>query len=147
MSEDIERIDASQAEEIPPTPIAPNAPEPNFAESEGAGYKSVNYENASSGDDSTGKILAIVSLVCGILSLICCCSMCCNIPFSVIAVVCGIISCRMSDEYKAMAIVGIVLGGVAIGLGVVTAILESTFNLFTDVVDNVTNGMNIDEFF
>ena len=151
MNDDIiETLDDSQVEEIPPTPVAPEAPQPNFTEAEAGGssdYASETaYTNSASSDDDTAKVLAIISLVCGILSLICCCIACANAILSVAAIVCGIISIKKSDSYKGMAIAGIACGGVGIVLRIVMVILAGFVGAIGDLFDSI-NGIDFDEFF
>lgn len=69
-------------------------------------------------DDSKG--MAITSLVCGILSVTCCCGG--WLP-SILALVFGIISVNRKKEQNGMAVAGIILG--AIGL-VISIILVAT---------------------
>ena len=60
-----------------------------------------------------GKGTGIASLVCGIISVVCCCSYLC-IP----AIVCGIISVVQSNKagskINGLAIAGLILGGIAL---------------------------------
>jgi hypothetical protein len=72
--------------------------------------------------------LALWSLICGIASLVICC---CGSPLGVVAVVLGIMSINAENRAghversgKTMAIIGIVLGGLAC-MGLVLSILSS----------------------
>lgn len=65
--------------------------------------------------------VAIASLVCGILSLLCCplacCGSCCggfNVLLAIAAIVLGIIALVKAFEGKGMAIAGLVCGGIAL---------------------------------
>lgn len=142
---DIETLGADQVEEIPPTPIAPEAPEPNFTEAEGGSSSFETYTSEADPDEQTAKVLAIVSLVAGILSLICCCASCIEIPFGIIAVVCGIISIKKSPSSKGMAIAGIACGGVGIVVCVLLIVFAQALGAIGDLVN--VQGIDFDEFF
>lgn len=109
--EEIKSIDNTMSEEIPP---APEAPQPNFSESDANWTANSNIYEDINTDDNIGKILGIISLVTGILSLLCCCSIYAGAIFSISAIVCGIISIKKSNNYKGLAIAGIVLGGIGV---------------------------------
>jgi hypothetical protein len=68
------------------------------------GYNNQQFNNYTNGTSNT---LAIVSLVCGILALVCCC---CPFPFSLAAIICGVIVLANHKPGKTMAIVGTILG-------------------------------------
>ena len=80
-------------------------------------------ENPGDGNKG-GNALAIVSLVCGILAVVCCC-----IPFAywlctplgIAAIVCGIIGLK-KGQTKGLCIAGIVCGGLGCVLFVVNLI-------------------------
>lgn len=135
-NEEIEKVDETMAEEIPPEPKAPEAPTPNFSSAD----SSTMYEDvANDPDENTAKVLAIVSLVAGIVSLLCCCITYVAGVAAVAAIVCGIISINKSSSYKGMAIAGIICGGVGIvifGVIVILGVFASGLaNLFENVVD------------
>ena len=74
------------------------------------------------GGGQTG--LAIASLICGIVSVLCCCFTCClNWIPAAAAVVCGIITLVQHRDGKGMAITGLVLGVAGLLLGVVWALI------------------------
>lgn len=136
INEELKSIDESMAEEIPPTPAAPEAPEPNFSESDckGSGY-TYTASPSDDSDEEVGKILAIVSIVTGILSVVCCCSLYIGLTMAIASIVCGIISLRKSSLYKTIAIVGIVCGG----CGAVFAGICILFKLVFGIADLLAN--------
>ncbi len=108
--------------------------------------------------------VAIASLVCGILSLLCCplacCGSCCgglNVLLAIAAVVLGIISLVKAFEGKGMAIAGLVCGGIAlVGMifalalpasftkGLMTGILGEEYNIGDmDGLDNLMNDFGV----
>ena len=89
-----------------------------------AGYTTV--EETPSGDGS--KVFAIISLVCGILSVICCCTGWIGIVLSVAAIVLGILSINKQEDAKGMAIAGIVCGAVGVLLALVILIMGAAFS-------------------
>lgn len=68
------------------------------------------------------KTLAIVSLVLGIISLVCC--MCPGVPIisSIAAVIVGAISINKKQGGKGMAIAGVILGSIGILMGIVSLV-------------------------
>lgn len=85
----------------------------------------VQYDSQQSNQNS--GTLAIVSLVCGILSILCCC--CCGFGFilGVAAIVCGVLG--MKGEKSGLAIGGLVCGIIGIflspiGIGVFIGMME-----------------------
>lgn len=72
-----------------------------------------------------GNELAIVSMVCGIISIVICCVFYLSGPLAVIAVVLGIVSLSKQMNGKGMAIAGIVTGsiGVLLALAMVLVVL------------------------
>ena len=90
--------------------------------------------------------MAIVALICGILSMLCC-----WVPFfgfilSVAAIVLGIIENKKigrgesSSKGKAMAIAGIILGAVGILAGIITfiilPIIGASLGIFTEMFNS-----------
>lgn len=71
---------------------------------------------------------AIAALVCGIVSLCCCNPM---YMVSLAAIITGIIGLMGNKGSKGMAITGIVLGGVAVLIGIVLDILLLPFTFGT----------------
>lgn len=71
------------------------------------------------------NLLAIFSLVAGILSVVCSCAWYFSILFGVAAVVMGIISLRGNiEKLKDLATVGVVVGATGIALSVAVAIVN-----------------------
>ncbi len=76
--------------------------------------------------------IAIASLVCGILSLICCCTGLFSAILAVAAVVLGIITLCFKYDGKGMAIAGISTGAVTLVILVLALILSGT-SFYTDM--------------
>lgn len=124
----IEKINEADAEEIPPT----QEDYTSQYQSEDAGYTTT--------DDSehVAKILGIVSLVTGILSLLCCCITGLNIVFGIAAIVTGIISVKKGESARGLAIAGIICGG----LGTVISICMIAFAGFISAIDGVKDSFD-----
>ena len=99
--------------------------------------------------------VAIASLVCGILSLLCCpiacCGSCCgglNVLLAIAAIVLGIIALVKAFEGKGMAIAGLVCGGIALVLMIFALALPASFTkgLMTGILGEEYNIGNTDEF-
>lgn len=89
--------------------------------------------------DKTGIAFAIISLVCGILGLICCCllgiwSLIITIP----GLVLGIVSLIKKFAGKGMAIAGVICSGLAIVLAIVLAIFSALgLSYLNDYMDDL----------
>ena len=110
---------------------------------EGAG-SSTDYSGYTSGQTTytepvnDSKVFAIISLVCGIVSLLCSCCGWLSIVVAVAAIVLGIISINKQENAKGMAIAGIVCGGVGLLVAVVFLIAGAAMGkAFTDNPDSV----------
>ena len=99
--------------------------------------------------------VAIASLVCGILSLLCCpiacCGSCCgglNILLAIAAIVLGIIALVKAFEGKGMAIAGLVCGGIALVLMIFALALPASFTkgLMTGILGDEYNIGDVDQF-
>lgn len=92
-------------------------------------FSSVSYGTVQAEprtEDKGGCIgLSIASLVCGILSLICCCLTWFSFVLTIAAIVCGIITLVKNYDGKGMAIAGIITGG----LGLVIVIMSLCISL------------------
>jgi len=98
--------------------------------SEALGYDNQSaYVNAENGN----KGLSIASMVCGILSLVCCCLWYFSVILAIAAIVMGIISIKNSNEGKGMAIAGLVTGGITIFALLVILILGGAYFSFLDL--------------
>ena len=84
-----------------------------------AGYQGgASYtETYTEGGGNIG--FSIASLICGILSMLCCMCGCMNLPLSIAAVVLGIITITKHYDGKGMAIAGLITGGLGLVLGVI----------------------------
>lgn len=92
--------------------------------------------------------VAIASLVCGILAVLCCPLACCGCCFRVLewllaiaAIVTGIITLVKAFAGKGMAIAGIVCGGIALaglifGLIVSSVTGSAAYDIYSDVLGN-----------
>ncbi len=77
-----------------------------------------------------GKIgFSIASMVCGILSLTCCCASILGLILSVAAVVLGIIALRNKYDGKGMAIAGIITGGIGFLISGIMLLVVGTSGL------------------
>lgn len=110
-----------------PVPTPQDAPQPNFSQNE--------YYDAQNADGNVNVVnkpsmgLAIASMICGILSILCCCFSYFGIVLAIAALVMGIISVAQHKGGKGMAVAGIVCG--AIGL-----IFSVTITIFAQIGSN-----------
>ena len=174
----LERIDSSDAEIIPPNSklnnyskdyaedaVYENVEENNNTSSgnaysqesystndySGNGYSTAGgneyYSGYSNSDDQIALTLAVISLICGIISIVCCCLSCISGLLSITAIVCGIVSINKSDKYKGLAICGIVCGSSGLVLRIFTAIASGFASAIDNVRDKVLNSIDIEDFF
>lgn len=157
----VEKINDADAEEIPPTPVRTmddaDASQKNdktdtyagdangYAQEERstrAQYTSNVYENAGmpSESESTARVLGVVALVCGILSLICCCSSNVSIICALAAVICGILSIKKANTYRGIAMAGIICGSIALVIVIIFAAfrgLAASFGFIDKLLDKI----------
>lgn len=107
-----------EAEEVPVTPWQEKNSNPYYSSgsTNNAGYNTTNtgsyyYNQNETGKEPVKSGLPIASMVCGIISLLCCYL---TIPLTIAALVTGIISLNKKYSNKGMAIAGIVTGSVAV---------------------------------
>lgn len=129
----IEDVEAEVVEEgqkaftIDDAPIAPEAPKPNFTGAESAG---------PSGSGSPKRVYGIISIICGILSVVCCCACWLPIIFGIAAVVFGVLSLRDEPEAKTLAIIGIVCGSIGGVIGIISVVMGGIFSAIGESLDN-----------
>ena len=82
---------------------------------------------------------SIASMVCGILSLLCCCSGFLGIVLSIGAIILGVIAIKNNYDGKGMAIAGLITGGIAALFAVLMLIIGGFSDVFTDVLDEIAN--------
>ncbi len=88
------------------------------------GYYAENPYAEKQGGGNIG--FAIASLVCGIISLLCCCLGLFSAVLAIAAIVLGIITLCFKYDGKGMAIAGIATGGVAIVIVVISLVISGT---------------------
>ncbi len=83
-----------------------------------------SYEMPSIAQTGNGNIgCSIASMVCGIVSLVCCCFWYFSVLLAIAAIVLGIVSIKNEYEGKGMAIAGLITGGITIFALIVLLIL------------------------
>lgn len=81
---------------------------------------------------------AIASMVCGIISLVCCCLIWLSLVLGIAAVVLGVIALKSNCSGKGMAIAGIITGGIGIFIWLI-CLLIGGLDIFSAVGDELTN--------
>lgn len=111
-------------------------------------YTQNTYEEAAAASTQSGAEkgpigYSVASMVCGILSLLCCCIPGMGFLLSVAAVVLGIVSLKKNCEGQGMAIAGLVCGGLGLlgGVGTVVSSLavSSAGSAGLDVLDGFSD--------
>ena len=88
-------------------------------------YGGNNFYNSSDNGGNESPGMAIASMVCGILSLLCCYTGWFGLILSAVALVLGIVSIKNNYGGREMAIAGIVTGGCGIVLSLVMLIFAA----------------------
>ncbi len=91
----------------------------------GDNYGGNNFYDSSENKGNGSSGMAIASMVCGILSILCCCMGWFGLLLSAVALVLGIISIKNNYSGREMAIAGIVTGGCGIVLSLVMLIFAA----------------------
>ncbi len=104
----------------------------NYSTNLSSGATSNTNSNAST--NGGGNIgFSITSMICGIVSILCCCTAF-GFVAAIIAVVIGIIAVKSKYDGKGMAIAGIITGGIGIFVWIVFMIIGG-FGLFLDILE------------
>ncbi len=145
----------TEAEEIKPEPIPEEIQinydnvQGNFS-ADGSNEYTSTYSNPSAQYNSSvptaevvngGNIgVAIASLVCGILSLVCCCLSWFSFVLAVAAIVLGIITLVKKYDGKGMAIAGIVTAGIGIFIFIICIGISAAMP-YEEILDEIVNEM------
>lgn len=106
----------------------------------GSGYTySTNYVHEE--DNRGSSTLGVVSLVLGIISIVCCACGCTGIVFGVPAIICGIIHLVKKNRSGGLGIAGIICGSIGLIIGVVIIIFAIIFGS-GDIYDDLDSYMN-----
>ncbi len=101
-------------------------------------YAAENYGEKQGG----GNIgFAIASLVCGIVSLVCCCLTLFSAILAIAAIVLGIITLCFKYDGKGMAIAGIITGGIGLVIVVIAMIISGT-SAYNDYLNDFIDEFN-----
>lgn len=87
-------------------------------------YYAAENDGAKQGGGNIG--FAIASLICGIVSLVCCCFTLFSAILAIAAVVLGVITLCFKYDGKGMAIAGIVTGGIGLVIVIFAMIISGT---------------------
>lgn len=98
-------------------------------------YEESSYSSSDIYDDTQGGKpgFAIASLVCGCLSILCCCFGCCGFPVPVAAIVLGVMVIVKNLEGRSLAIAGIATGGVGLLLELIFTIAMASSDSMSDI--------------
>lgn len=83
---------------------------------------------------------AIASMICGILSVLCCCFSCFSLVLAIAAIALGIVALACKYDGKGMAIAGIVLGGIGI-LFFIVIIIVGASDSYNSIMDELMNEL------
>ena len=74
-------------------------------------------------------------MVCGILSILCCCFTFFGFVLAVAAIILGVICLKNNYDGKGMAIAGIICGGISVFLLILFAIIGGVTGTFTEAFE------------
>lgn len=80
--------------------------------------------------------ISIASMVCGIISIVCCCAWYFSIILAIAAIVLGVVSIVNKYEGRGMAIAGIATAGVMLVMFVIVILLAGA-DVFSEVIDSI----------
>ena len=86
------------------------------------------------------KGFAIASLVCGILSIICCCFSCFSLVLAIAAIGLGIVTLACKYDGKGMAVAGIVMGGLGVTMFIAVLAIGASDG-YTEFMDELMNEL------
>lgn len=110
-------------------------------------YTQTSQTQYYTGEDTSktggGNIgVSIASLVCGILSLLCCCATYFSLLLAIAAIALGIIAIVKKYDGMGMAIAGIAVGGVAIVIDIVFALIAASSSYSADMLQELINELD-----
>ena len=113
------------------------------------GYGGGNFYDSSQHRQGNGnKGFSIASLVCGILSLTCCCTGWFGLLLAAAALVLGIISVKNNYDGRELAIAGLITGGCGMVLAIVMLIFAAiATSLSPDLLRNGMEYYNLDDIY
>jgi len=117
-------------------PAAPQQPQPTPAPGYANAAPAAPAPAAPAVAEDPGKSMAIASLVCGILSIVCCCVT--TVP-NILAIVFGFVA-KSKGSKSPMATVGIVLGIISIVLGIIGFIVSFSTGLFAGLMESMNTS-------
>ena len=89
-----------------------------------------------------GLGFSVAALVCGCLSIFCCISGCCELPFVIVAIVFGILAIIHDYEGKGLAIAGLITGIVGLLLAIImTVAIFASSDEPTEIYDNIYDSI------
>lgn len=101
-------------------------------------YSDSTYNNTNVTPDTNGNGgFAIASMVCGIISIVCCCLTWFSLILGIVAVVLGIIAINNKYDGKGMAIAGIITGGIGIFIWLIV-LLATGSSMFASFVEELS---------
>lgn len=94
------------------------------------------YQENIVNEGGAGNVgFAIASMVCGILSLVCCCLTWLSLLLGIAGIALGVISLKGKFDGRGMAIAGVVCGGIGVAVWVILLLLGGAVGLFGDLLD------------
>ena len=103
-------------------------------------YSASSSSSVVSSKTSTGgnSGFAIGSMICGIISILCCCLTWVSLILAIAAIVLGIIALKYQYDGRGMAIAGIVTGGIGIFIWLIVLLVAGS-GFFTSLVEEFSN--------
>ena len=102
--------------------------------------ENVRYDEIFDNGKKKTKAFSIVSMITGILSILCCCVVWEGLPLGIIAIVFAAISRKKLGYFDGMAVAGLVLGIFGAVIGTVIFILSLT-PLVDTIISEMTNEL------
>lgn len=105
-----------------------------YYDGQSTGYYAADQKETKQGGGNIG--FAIASMICGILSIVCCCFTLFSAVLAVAAIVLGSVTLCSKFDGKGMAIAGIITGGIGVLLIIVTMVMYGS-GLYQEFADEL----------
>lgn len=142
-SEDIPAMESAQAKET----VTENTYSQEATNSYAEPAPQYDYQEPTNGEtpESGGNLgFSIASMVCGIISILCCCAWYLSIILAAVAIVFGILSLKKNAEGRNMAIAGLITGGIGAVLSIIILVFAlvgsasvDSGELYREIIDSL----------
>lgn len=110
--------------------------QPNFNSDVKRGFGPQDISDTISGRNRSKNTYATMSLILGVISLICCCAANLSMALGIVAVILGVIAIKNNEENMGLAIAGIICGALGVVIGFSAVVLGGLLSFLNDFTIN-----------